>query len=146
MRPRVPIEAFDPATLWPVRLFDSFTSAEAAGFKHANIAACISGKRQRHGDYGWRKADALSRLPEFVRIFCEVGPGFNIDRGEFLRGFGSWAGKHDAGRLMKIMEARFPPGWVDGPVIRPRNSDPFVSLIWVFRGLRWAGRPHSYLD
>lgn len=136
MRRRLALESFDPKTLWPIRVYASYLAAEAAGHDRGAIHQVLSGRRQYHHDMGWRKADAVSRLPDYVDLYHDLLLGAPTadctDLGDLMAGFASWAGTFDQKRFLKVVEARFGVAWHAGKVVDGHVYDPPRRVV---RGL-----------
>ncbi|PQO27384.1 hypothetical protein C5Y96_17745 [Blastopirellula marina] len=104
-RKRIPLEAFDPTTLWPIQVFDSFTALAEAGHVRKSVHRCLAGEAQQHHGYGWRHADGASYTDWFLREMTREFPEcHNDDRikvdemttefAEWVRGESVMYGKH----------------------------------------------------
>lgn len=107
-RKRIPLEAYNPLTLWPDAIYDGFTAAAEAGHDRRSIDRCLKGQANQHHGYGWRKADAVSRLPDFLERFTTSGEGEVLahEVADLLR---RWTGNYsvDGYRVREIMANRY---------------------------------------
>jgi hypothetical protein len=138
MRKRIPLEMFDLASLWPVRTFASFLDAQAAGYNRGSIGEVIAGRRQSHRGYGWRYADATSRVGTLIHLECRIDSSSPeqswvslYDFGEYLAAYFFQAVDHP--RLGKMLDTRFGVVWITIP---PHGSQPAGKDL-VIRGLVW---------
>ena len=134
-RKRIPLEAFDLATGWPIHYFDSFTAAGAAGFNRSAIGRVLSGKCKQHAGYGWRVADMASRLPEFLALHCVEEPDASlaecVEACDLVTRFGCSMGVNFPHRAYRLLDSRH--GIVLTPVVLGRSVQ--ASVV---RGLVWA--------
>lgn len=108
MRKRIALESFCLQTRWPLEIFDSFTSAGAAGFSRSAIGQVLGFRRKSHRGRGWRPADPTSRLGEFVRLHCVEAPDATVPLAEFVARFQEFSPGADAQRVELRIKGRYP--------------------------------------
>jgi len=133
MRKRIALEAYDPVTLWPRHVFDSFTVAAQFGYKRSLIAEVIAGRRRTHWQLGWRYGDGTSRLPEFISTNCVLSPESTLDLSEFVRVFSRAVPGVDCARAGMLMRRNYDSYWELVRLPHPH----YLKKLELVRGLQW---------